>query len=689
MLRNLKAIFIQLVIFVTKISMAANPESTGLHLSFEQRLAMTYALLAQGESIEQQEDILARAKAYFANSAKSGFQNVKVNNFKQFLKLYKGDWPNTHSVSLDIEKIEAQGVKPLRVFKSDSPRVQRQIDEYILWQHEELLKVAKSEMGLKKQAGEQFSTEAVALLSNPFGRKIAEKIILQQVEAALSGRMKELDNVGEKIAQTGFGGQQDATTKIFMQTILSEYFARLSPASKKLIASSFLGEDLHANEMKKFEIMVQNSGPQLQKLLQIVARQAGLEPEIMEVFRRLENSVRPVPWNQVEGLYESERHNYEFIYFEREAMAVGTMAQVHRAKILVDGKRQDVVARFIKPGIEVRVEEDEKILLEVAKILDENPEFRKTGAPKLTPIIKDITATVVAELSQEDTVHRQFQAIKFYEKEVLISIPGYKNYVHFHVPRIFSGKMKESKFMMQEMVIGSKLDKEVGTYADSLPDLKRAIIEEMAKVWAYEVLFGSGFYHSDLHQGNFMVRVTEPNITVNVLDYGMGGVINQVMQRQMMVLGAGIELVNPDLIARGYWALSNKGENTIHEQQFKTLVKERAKNIVSTPEATSLERWTAWAMDNGLKLPYEFISLNRGIVTVNKLLKDAGSALTVTSLMKSFGKRNPILVYKRLVLEEKLSHEDLVKLGWKELQKMVSVKTDVREGLVRCEAVFQ
>ncbi|WP_374030111.1 AarF/UbiB family protein [Bdellovibrio bacteriovorus] len=697
MLRQLKFLLF-LCVFAFRFVWAAAPEATGLHLSFEQRLAITYALLAQGESEEKKQEILKRAKNYFSGVSQQEIQTVKVKNFDEFLKLFKGSWPNTHSVDLDVALIEKQGARALMVFEAESPRVQRQIDRYIEWQQNQLAEMSgANKANLNTEA---IGARVMGLLQNPNGQQIAEKWALAESDAILSEKMKELDRVGEKMASSSFAQQQDATMRIFMETMFSEYFSRLSSDSKKLIVSSYLGGDLNISDIKKFEVMVQNSGPQLQKLLQVVARQADLSPEMLEVFRGLENSVRPVPWVQVEEILKNEKSNFKFTYFERKALGVGTMAQVHRAKILVDGERKDVVVRFIKPGIAERVEEDKRVLTHVAEILDANPEFRKTGAPKLTPIIEDITATVTAELSQEDTVARQKLAKTRYDKTVFMKTPEYKNYIEFNVPKIYDSKEK-SQFMVQELVIGKKLDKEAAIYAEVAPQLKRGIIEEMAKVWAFEVLFGGGFYHSDLHQGNFMIQLTEPKIRVNVLDYGMGGVISSEMQKQVMVLGAGTELNSHELVARAFWKLSNKEKNSVNETQFKSLVRARMNDVISGKEPNrSLEHWTAWAMDNGLKLPYEFISLNRGIVIVNKLLADAGSTLTLTSLMKTFAKSNPLLVYKKLVLEEKVSHKDLIKLGWSELKSMVVGETPVTKmkqpapstslgAAVRCEMVFQ
>lgn len=691
MLRHIGQLVLLFVILCSRLVLAAAPEQAGLHLSFQERLALSYALLAQGESSETKQAILARAKQYFSAVYEAPVQTVPVKNFSEFLRLHKGAWPDTHSLALDLQIVEARGPEALKVYQAPSERVQKQIDSYLEWQQEEFKKMIPEEHRQGLQV-EDVMAKAMVLAQDPQGQKMAEDWMLSQSEALLAEKMKELDKVGERIADSKLAQQQDPTMRIFLKTMFSEYFSRLSPASKKLIVSSYLGGDLNIGEIKKFELMVQNSGPQLQKLLQVVARQADLGPEMLEIFRSLENSVRPVPWVQVEDLLSREKGNFEFLYFERKPLGVGTMAQVHRAKVKIQGQRHDVVVRFIKPGIADRVEEDRKILTEVAGILDSNPEFRKTGAPKLTPIIQDITDTVIAELSQRDTIERQKLAATRYEKTAFLDSRGYKNEIQFHVPRIYEGR-KDSQFMVQEMVFGKKLDKEVNLYKDIAPEMKRILIEEMARVWAREVMFGGGFYHSDLHQGNFMVQVTDRRITVNILDYGMGGVISKEMQRQVMVLGAGTELLNADLIARGFWKLSEKSQNTLTEAQFRSMVQAKVAHIRSgREEGLTLERWTAWAMDLGIKLPYEFVSLNRGLVIVNKLLADSGSTLTVTSLMKSMARSHPVQVYKALVIEEKISHKDLIKLGWAEMKDIMGLSQKVLSpvsGGIRCEMVFQ
>ncbi|MDG0816200.1 AarF/UbiB family protein [Bdellovibrio svalbardensis] len=697
MLRQILAIILVATgLLFASLSLASshkNGAQKELYLSYEQRLALTYAMMAHGEKPEVQREYLDRAEKYFTAVSSLPVKTVQVANFEEFLRHFRGQWPDTQSVVLDLAMIEKDGPRAIAIYESSSPRVQRQIEAYQEWQLEQLKAMAESDKTAQSYLqSKELVGNALHLLQDPSGKTLAKEWLLEQNENLFKKHMQEFDRIGEKIANSEMAQSTDVSMKIVLQTMLTEYFARLSPQSKKLIVSSFLGGNLHANDMQKFEIMVQNSGPQLQKLLQIVARQGDLNPEMIKVFKSLEDAVRPVPYRQVEEILANEKANYKFIYFENKPIGVGTMAQVHRAKILVEGVRKDVVVRFIKPDIEKRVEEDGRILKEVAAILDSNPEFAKTGAPKLAPIVADVTATVTAELSQEDTIARQKMAASRYNQTTFMKTPEYKNSIEFHVPGIYAPETPKSKLMVQELVIGKKLDKEAAAWAELAPNLKKGVVEALAKMWGQEVLFGGGFYHSDLHQGNFMVRLTDEKVRVNILDFGMGGVIPADLQRQVMVLGAGIELKNPELVARSFWKISNKSVNEVTEQQLKSLVVARMKAGITNPDEISIDGWTKWAMNHGLRLPYDFISLNRGIVIVNKLLQDSGSKFSISNMIKSFAFQNPMLVYRRLVLEEKLSHADLMKLGLQEIIGMVrspeALTSPKMPATFRCEAVL-
>lgn len=670
----------------SKVSAQTGP----LYLSYEQRILVSYALLAQGKEAEAQEQVFERFTNFAKRLHAKGVQTVQVKNFAEFLAAYRGDWPNTNSLDLDLEIIEKRAERGFPRFVSKSERVQKQIDQFIESQNNGLVEAAKAADGNQKSVREMGQKALSSLMEafvtqNGAVSKAAVREILKISDTLIASRVNELNHIGEKIAQSKMAAEKDPSTKIALETIFTEYFAGLGSDSKKLLISSFLGADLRANDIQKFELMVQNSGPQLQKLLQVVARQGGLDKEMSSMFRKLESSVRSVPWVQVESLLANEKTNYNFTYFERKPLGVGSMAQVHRAKILVNGERKDVVVRFIKPGMAQRVQEDHLILQKIAHILDNHPQMQNLGIPKMSPMVEDITRTVAEELNQDQTIKHQLAAEKVYEKEIAFSTNGYKNSLKIHVPDIYVAGGK-SEFMVQEMVFGQKLDKEAKAYEALLPDFKKVVVEKMASMWLQEVLFGSGFYHADLHQGNFLVQIKEPSPSLTILDYGMTGQLSKELQAQVIVLGAGFQALDPQLIFEAFWKISNLDKNTIDPELFRKRVEAKVKQIKLGREVNpSMDIWVAWAMEQGIHPSYEFVNLNRGIAIVSKMLTESGSVETIETITERLAKSNPGMMFRALTKDGGLGLKGITKLGASQFKKT----TSFNPAAVRCEGVFQ
>lgn len=658
-------------------SAGAQEKPRPLFLSFEQRYLL--ALFIEHKSANQNSllNMQDLAKSFGGQEP----VKVRVSSFDDFLIKFKGEWPNTHSLRTDLKVLREQGVAPqIRHYVSESPRVQRQIESYLLWQQQELMHLVSQKTKSLEQVlnlADMNSSEKLG-----FDEQVLEKYFIAEME-----RIKNsTDNLLEVKSRAGLEQGQQLVLKL----LLKEYFQRLSPTSKEQMLSVMLGQDLKMTDLQKLEVLIQNSGPQLQKLLQIMARQSDFAPEVKEIFKNLESAVRPVPWVLVSQIIESEKKNYSFASFEKEPLGVGSMAQVHRAKLNLQGKKLDVVVRFIKPDIAERIQEDHRILTEVAALIDADPQFKQGGVPKLSPIVQDITNTVMAELNQQETIERQLQG-KVYNQAKLIETADYKTYLEVKVPKIFVSE-GESQLMVQEMVFGKKIDKAFLDYQNVMPLMKKRVVEELVRIWSHEALFGSGFYHSDLHHGNFLVDIKDSQITLNILDFGMGGTISSELQKQILILGAGVELNRGDLLAQVFWEISEKSKNQIQQDEFMKVVLRQSQELQTLSEKWGIEKWTAFAMDAGIKLPFEFISLNRGLVILNKLLIDVGSGKTVTSFFKEAGLRHPAVIYKSLVLSKKISHTELGKIGWTEILNKIEPQWFKASGpkklLIRCEGVF-
>jgi ubiquinone biosynthesis protein len=635
-----------------------------LYLSFGEKVLANYALLAYEKPPAEKLAIYQRALKYLVSTYAVEPKTLEVRNFEEFLAQFRGEWPNSGDLDADLKRIESLPARGFTNYTSKSTSVKRKIDFFQV-KHNAYL-----------------TGTAFGILRSTTGQNI--RSLSKLGDNFMSSQLSEFNTIGEKIAETGMSSIGNSVTRIVLQTLFNEYYARQSLDSKKQMISALLDANLKISNEKKLELMIQNSGPQFQKLLQLVARQGGLPEDLKKVFKLLESAVKEVPWWQVEEILKTENENYKFVSFERKALGVGTMAQVHRAKILWNGVVKNVVARFIKPGIKQRVLDDDRILTEVAEIIDHRPDYRESGGPLMKPLVHDITETVQAELDQVATSERQVAAGPAYDKDVFLNTAEYKNIVHFHVPKVYVSK-NPSRLMVQELVMGSSLDKQAAAYKESIPGLKKGIVEAMAKIWAEDVIFGSGFYHSDLHQGNFLVQVTDDYIVVNILDYGMGGIMTKKLQKQLMVLALATTANDAELITNGFWDVNP--ENQISRGEFRSRVQQKIKDLAATNVTIGLEQWLGWASDQGIKLPYDLINLSRGMMIMDNSLQDAGSKKTISSIESELAAQHPFKTYSGVTGTGLVDTADLAKTGVVLLKGQMS-KMKNALAPIRCDQLF-
>ena len=640
-----------------------------VYMSYEQRLAYAYMLAMSGQSDAVKTELAGRLFQRVDQIFQAGEKVIEVTSFDEFLLKSKGAWPETGSVLKDLEIIERTQAEGYNRFESKDPQVQQRISDYLEAQKEYLKKMNANGNPVQMDSVQLFAMVGKARIQGEEkNKKDFVEHFNQKIEPEIQKQLSQMENIGEKISQSGQMNFKDEGMKVLIETLVGEYYKRMSSSSKKNILLGLSGENLKSSDMDKFQVMVLNSGPQYQKLFQILIRDGGLSPELLEVFKRLESDVRAVPPVLVKELIEAEKTNYRWKSYELKPLGVGTMAQVHKAVLKKEGrggKEQMVVVRFLKPGIEDKVLEDKRILSEIAPIVDANPAYKKSGMPKLTDLVSEISRTVEAELSLEDTINRQKDGRKAYQRNYVMDFQKHKIPLHINVPGIIESKNGKSNLMVQELVIGDKLDKVYGVYNQEIPDLKKRLVEEVALMWMDQILFREGFYHSDLHQGNFLVDLTDPKITLSVLDFGMGGTLSRQTQQKIIMLGFALELMNAKLIADMYWNMGDPAQHKISREDFNRKVESKVRRMYyGKTKELGVEGWTSWALDLGLHFPYEFINLNRGMAILNKSLKEADSEMTMKDIAKKASKKHLRELFDLIRADGRIQIKELLKFGW-------------------------
>lgn len=618
------------------------------YLSSNEKIMIALGLKLKELPPEERSEALEiiNSKIALANKNK---KNISIEKYKDFLVQFteKDYFEENNLKSLSIEDLIEKIT--FTEYSSPSESVQKKINKYILERGKFLEKSLLA--GLIYLSQSDFLKNSV----------IADQTALKNFNSEVK---KELTNhINSYLDQMGVNASPQAEV---LSLLLKSYFLYLPEKQKMEIVFQISQLPFSATADDVFMVFIQNCGPQLQKLIQIIGRSPEIPEQYRKLFQRLESEVKSVPWKVVQNLLLQDGIDInDFTYFERKPLGVGTMAQTHRAQFVQNGVRRSMVLRFLKPDMARLLEVDRMILQNVALQIDSDPSLKKYKLPSLSKLIDDLNKSVLEELNVEKTALAQQYGKEVYNKKQIISFNGQKNYLNFYVPSThLVGRSKST--MLQELVFGKKPTKVLTEYKDIYPDLYKKVSEAMAIHWVQQAFFESGFFHADLHQGNILMHVADAQIHLNILDFGMTGQLTKNLRESAILLSVGIRLNHAGLITKHFKNLSKT--KTLPEN-FLEKCKQRIRSNAADSDF-SISGWTAWALDNGLEINYEFLKLNRGMKAIEILLQDSKSSLTFEKIAFSILKHKKAYV-SQLVLGEKLLKStdiaDLIKIGFNNL----------------------
>ena len=143
--------------------------------------------------------------------------------------------------------------------------------------------------------------------------------------------------------------------------------------------------------------VLEELGPSFIKLGQLMSTRADIfSPEYVEELRKLQDSVPPVPFDDIRVVLEKDfKRPLDDVFrsFEPESIAAASVAQVHVA-FLKSGEK--VAVKVIRPGIEKKIREDIRLMYYFAEKLEKKFEMgRKIGFVNLA---REFERTIFKEL---------------------------------------------------------------------------------------------------------------------------------------------------------------------------------------------------------------------------------------------------------------------------------------------------
>ena len=258
-------------------------------------------------------------------------------------------------------------------------------------------------------------------------------------------------------------------------------------------------------------------GPTYVKLGQVLASRPDLLPQAyIEALTRLQDKVKPFPYEEVEKIVEADlsvRISKAYARFDPTPIAAASLGQVHAAA-LRDGR--EVVVKVQRPDIAKQIADDFEVLAQIAEFMQAHTDIGKRH--RFSEMLEEVRLSIQEELNYEREAQNLAAMGANLAEFELITIPQ-------PVPDYCSRRV-----LTMDYVRGSKITK-LGPVARLEVD-GSALAEQLFRAYLKQVLV-DGLFHADPHPGN--VFVTDDN-RLALLDLGMVGRTTPDMQEQLLRL---------------------------------------------------------------------------------------------------------------------------------------------------------
>lgn len=250
----------------------------------------------------------------------------------------------------------------------------------------------------------------------------------------------------------------------------------------------------------------QESGPVLTKLGQILATRTDMiSPALIRQLEALFDRQPAMTRNELELILRSAFGNeLPFALFDKEPIAVGSVGQVHRAR-LEDGTR--VIVKVVRPGSKRRIKQDVLTLtyLTAAAFFWLGRSYRSQYR-MLRRVLEDLEVGFLRELDfgvEAETLERFRKRMRRNSK--------------VYIPKVYRDLSSTNVLVVEEIEGESlarfrKRAKDDGHAAKALAELAfREILTQ---------IFEDGNFHADPHAGNFIVM---KDGRLGLIDFGLVG----------------------------------------------------------------------------------------------------------------------------------------------------------------------
>jgi ubiquinone biosynthesis protein len=408
-------------------------------------------------------------------------------------------------------------------------------------------------------------------------------------------RLKRLSEIGTVLARYGL-------TAFLPRPVISVLRLDNSSADEKPYKDLSIEERVR----RAFEDL----GTTFIKLGQILSLRGDIIPHgMVREFRKLQDNVRPVPYEKIKPIIEDQlmgKIEDVFSSFDVEPVASASISQVYSAVLKEEGKK--VVVKVRKPDVVRTIKGDMEIILWLADIIHRTGKF--SDKIDFKGIAEEFFTTMNEEL---DLVIEKKNTQKFANN---FSGP---EWIWLHFPEMYD-RYCTNEVLVMEYIEGYKLS-QINNERCGITIDRKEVASRGAKV-LIKMMLEDGFFHADLHSGNLFFH---ENSAVSIIDCGMSSNLDRYLREKIADMFIAFAAKDYTRLSNIYIEISESGsvvDRTALIKDIRKIGESLPDNLSEINTAEMMQKISSVLFKYKLRVPREFTQLIRSLIIVEGLCRE-------------------------------------------------------------------
>jgi len=456
----------------------------------------------------------------------------------------------------------------------------------------------------------------IALTLAPASRytTIAREIddAMNDLDLGSMGAMSELSKVAR---DAGSGPMFEFLGKVF-----DNYCEKQTPMDRRAMVASYLREAAPDDQAAhKLVSMLKGAGPYLLKMLQLFGDNVG-DPQLKSALNAVKSELAPIAVElrnaQFSKIIQDSGGKISSLQGIR-SLGAASVGQTFLAKAVDDkGKDVEVVVKLLRPGIVERAARERRFMESVAQ-----------GIPGMEATFAGIADQIEGELDLRN------EAANVRKGDIYNHIGS----EDVRAMKLMESVPESSTYMVIERAPGSPMSKYIKLCAD--PKVKLGFdpvvmgprmaqqLYDLSSKWFEEAMFGSGFYHGDLHAGNIMFDGdAHENGLLTAIDFGNAKTLSQEERSAIFKLMVAIEIKDSKILLQHFRTLLSPQSQAKLTPELEARFTAEADKLLRGPKAATggdaMVKVLTMANNLGLEMPGAISNFSRSQVMLENALSE-------------------------------------------------------------------